>query len=422
MKIYILLFFLLFSNLALSQTQPIDNDGDGYLNISTLDELKWISENPDSWGKNFELDNNIDAAETKDWNDGEGYKPIGNFYGVFDGNNKVISNLTIIKNSKKSRDVGIIGNLEEKGTIKDLALVDSYVEGSYNTGGLVGNSSGGTILNCLFTGTVIGKKQIGGLVGNLVFGTISNCSSSGFVFGTDYLGGLVGQSKDGSIEYSYSESDVEGNEILGGLVGENSSVITNCYSRGMVKGNKDVGGLVGLNGYYIQECYSTGMVIGNYNIGGLIGRNQVYIHNCFWDMQTSRIFDSTDGIGKSTFLMKQKSTFTEVEWNFDEIWNIDDSVNDGYPFLNLAKLTSVEKLENVSLNIYPNPAKSIISFDLESHQIVEYISIVDITGKTVLESKIITGRDINVTELLSGTYFAIVKTRVGNFRDKFIKK
>ena len=49
MKNFITLFVLLFTSIAVNaQTQPTDTDSDGYYNISTLDHLRYVSEN-DSW-------------------------------------------------------------------------------------------------------------------------------------------------------------------------------------------------------------------------------------------------------------------------------------------------------------------------------------------------------------------------------------
>ena len=46
MKRILTLFAMLFAITAVNaQTQPTDTDGDGYYNISTLDHLRYVSEN-----------------------------------------------------------------------------------------------------------------------------------------------------------------------------------------------------------------------------------------------------------------------------------------------------------------------------------------------------------------------------------------
>lgn len=57
MKKSILFLFLLLGLVdnAIAQVQPTDSDGDGFINISTLEHLRWVSENSRSWDDNFEL-------------------------------------------------------------------------------------------------------------------------------------------------------------------------------------------------------------------------------------------------------------------------------------------------------------------------------------------------------------------------------
>jgi len=45
----------------------------------------------------------------------------------------------------------------------------------------------------------------------------------------------------------------------------------------------------------------------------------------------SGLITSDGGTGKTTAEMKQQATFTD--WDFDTIWRINDSDNNGYPFL-----------------------------------------------------------------------------------------
>ncbi len=87
----LVIFSVFIVNNALAQVQPQDTDGDGYYNISTLDHLRWVSENDSCWSWNFELDNDIDASDTRNWNVGDhdnnpatpdsamGWAPIGRY-------------------------------------------------------------------------------------------------------------------------------------------------------------------------------------------------------------------------------------------------------------------------------------------------------------------------------------------------------
>ena len=140
--------------------------------IRTLPELQAVM---DDLAGHYVLMNDIDASETKTWNDGAGFEPIGTgdtpFTGVFDGNGKKIIGLTI--NRPKTNNVGLFGYTGKDCTIKDLGLEGGSVRGSWYVGGLVGCSDG-TITTCYVTGRVSGDKMVGGLVGYSQ-GTITTC-------------------------------------------------------------------------------------------------------------------------------------------------------------------------------------------------------------------------------------------------------
>ncbi|MCL2845897.1 MAG: SUMF1/EgtB/PvdO family nonheme iron enzyme [Chitinivibrionia bacterium] len=95
------------------------------------------------------------------------------------------------------------------------------------------------------------------------------------------------------------------------------------------------GGAVGVNFGTIENGYSTGSVFGSTtNIGGLIGVNQGgTITNSFFDSQTSGRNDDGRGIPRTTFQMRQQSTF--IGWDFNNIWDINPDTNNGMPFLRM---------------------------------------------------------------------------------------
>ncbi len=147
-------------------------------------------------------------------------------------------------------------------------------------------------------------------------------------------------------------SDVSGvNNQVGGLVGRlDQGLVENAFARGDVSGNNRVGGLIGelLSGE-IRNTFSTGKIDSNSSTyGGLIGHNQQgSSSNSFWDTETSgtevgygsTTGSSMDGVtGLPTEEMLEALTFTEADWNFDDIWMIDPDgeINDGYPYLEQA--------------------------------------------------------------------------------------
>jgi hypothetical protein len=325
------------------------------------------------------LGNNIDASETKNWNNGQGFEPIGNrenpFTGSFDGRGYKIYNLYI--NTTRDR-VGLFGFVEWRGIVKNVGLENVKISSTGNyVGGLIGENEG-IVSNCYSTGYVNGRDLVGGLIGDND-GEVFNCYSTVSVDGFINVGGLIGDN-EGTVSNCYSTGSVKGGPGVGGLIGLNAGNVSNCYSTGSVRGYKEAGGLIGYNHFrgVVSNCYSTGSVdakdwyvgglignnygtvsncysIGSVNgkkyVGGLIGYNGGTVSNSFWDTQTSGLEESAGGTGKTTAEMRNVRTYTDVKWSKgldspwdfvgnpyddkgnEDIWDIKPNINNGYPYL-----------------------------------------------------------------------------------------
>jgi hypothetical protein len=343
-----ILIFAIFISLAVGATQARYSGGSGEPNdpyrIANAEDLNDIGNYEEDWSKNFILVNDVNLAQYT----GSQFKVIGRFArwsptdkpftGVFDGNNHKVRNFTWASTGRSY--IGLFGFAG--GQIKNLGMenVDVNAVNRGIVGALVGYS-GGIIMDCYSTGSVSGMSAVGGLVGTNI-GRLTNCYSTGHVTGNDRVGGLVGYNRAYSsyalVTNCYSTGSVDGNEIVGGLAGENTQPfarIRNCYSTGNVTGNDRVGGLLGFNyhGGTITNCYSSGSISAYVAVGGLVGNkdSMSIVVNSFWDTQTSGKSTSAGGVGKTTAEMKTMSTFTDVGWDFVEIWGIGE--NQTYPFL-----------------------------------------------------------------------------------------
>ncbi len=317
------------------------------------------------------------ASENAD--DGSGWLPLGDdtqaFEGTFQGNGHDISGLYIDR--PNTDHVGLFGCIGSDGEVNDVG-VDAEVSGDRYVGGLIGENRG-LVSNSYATGDVYGSGgTVGGLVGfNQNGGTIKNASAHATVIGDiSYTGGLVGHNRH-HIYDSFATGNVVGTNDVGGLVGYNRGldpVILRCYATGDIGGTLNgIGGFVGSNhlGADISDSYSTGNVIrlsGTFtNYGGFVGRNaQARIVNCystgqviyedaddptdkgfsgnvdtsgdyemsgnFWDVETSeQISTAGDATGKSTVEMMTEGTFTEADWDFDDVWHMVEETT--YPLL-----------------------------------------------------------------------------------------
>lgn len=324
----------------------------------------------------------------------EGWEPIGwfnltedtEFKGTFDGNGYFIRDLYI--NRSGEDDVGLFGCLGMGALVTNVRLVDAhvtgndqvgalvgrirpgtveksyasvYVNGRFRVGGLVGDNHGGLVTNSHTSGHVDGFRNAGGLVGlSWNQGVVERSSSSASVFAVDYYaGGLLGQNR-GVLHHSSATGDVNSPSRAGGLVGynykhtTNLGLITNCYATGNVNGTLRIGGLVGEHIGDVFNSYSTGKVLGDELVGGLIGdygAGAGNTENSFWNVESSGMDTSNGGTGKNTVEMMDVATYTDLStqgldepWDFvgdpnddtgpEDIWNIDENFNRGYPFMN----------------------------------------------------------------------------------------
>jgi len=284
-----------------------------------ITDVYQLQEMQDDLDAHYVLANDIDACDTLNWNDGEGFVPVGqdpNFSGLFDGRGYVITGLYI--NRPTEFRVGLFGHIADGAEIKNVGIVDANITAHGSAGTLVGYSLSSKVTNAWSSGSMTGTSSvqygIGGLIGaSKGYGAVvSSCCSLANVktTGINRSGGLIGFQ-------------------LGG------SIITDCYAAGDVTGKRKVGGLIGDNthgedGGYIIRCYSTGKINGSG--GGLVGHNYMgaKTYDSYWDTETSKKSSSSGGAGKTTDQMTQQATF--IGWDFDEIWTIDEGQS--YPYFN----------------------------------------------------------------------------------------
>ncbi len=255
--------------------------------LTTSDDLvklqDLVNSGVDTTNVTFELMNDIDMK-------GVSFRGIGTggadgsddtkyFKGNFNGNEHVISNLTI----NTSEDmVGLFA--VSMGNIDSLGLENCDITGGM-VGGLVYMNTG-NITNSYVTGkiTSVGdEKSVGGFVsGNL--GNISNCYSECEIITTDkayYVGGFAGVSLGGIIKNSYSVAEVSASSsslYVGGFLGfadaQSSVSFSNCYAGGSLSGGGYDGGFIGAlkSSINITDCYTDSSVQGgSYYKGAFIG-------------------------------------------------------------------------------------------------------------------------------------------------------
>lgn len=275
---------------------------DPYL-IETAEQLSNVA---NYYQKYFKITKDIYLNDVTDWENWDKNPPKNTWTPIdlqdsnLDGNNKTIYGLYTAKGNDWQ---GLFHTI--CGSVKDLTISQSLIQGTNYCGSFAGSLSRGSIVNCIFNGKVlVNGNYNGGLLGNLCNENtvISHCTNNGNVENTLEsnnsndalrLGGIVGQAHDyckilnstntGTIS-SYSSQ-------CGGIVGHaynNKStdyiIIDSCINKGNII-TKDteydvtnIGGIAGgaFTHALIDRCVNYGTINAiatDYTsaLGGIVG-------------------------------------------------------------------------------------------------------------------------------------------------------
>lgn len=317
----------------------------------------------------------------------------GAFSGSFDGNGYTVSNLDVftgkyagffgcnegtVKNVTLSNIYvygtryvgGVVGENTSVGVIENCRVLSGNVESDgglndvniggicgYNSGKIAGVNSNGANISA---NTSDVNAYAGGLVGyssaDLV---LENCYNTGNIFSDSagsysFSGGLVGYAASTvTISNSYNTGNVSSRTPIsdaysGGFLGYTDSTINICnsYNTGNISSsggdyNRDLsysGGLAGgaRGGGTISNSYNTGTIDSDDGSGGLVGyvwvRNPLTIVNSYTETFV-KILGAPEYSGEKLFPDDMKKQSSYYGWDFDEVWTIDNNINNGYPVL-----------------------------------------------------------------------------------------
>ena len=258
-------------------------------------------------GQDIELNSVSDGILAK-WKSGEvvpndNWTSIGSasvpFAGEFDGQGHTITGL-FAKDNRTT--LGLFGATAGGSVIKNLRLVDSYVEQtstSYEWGHFTGSvvaDAGGDISNVYSNATVVSPCHYsGGIVGimrptltNAETVTINNCWFDGAIELTNevgYIGGIVGYHENGilNLENVLYTGHIKGNRPttdkygIGGIIGQTYNTVTATNLESVVSagtfdipnGTKWIGSVVG---YFYSGVDSTNT--SNYTLNNVFANRE----------------------------------------------------------------------------------------------------------------------------------------------------
>lgn len=175
-------------------------------NIATAEDLLNIKLNTEG---DYKLTADIDMS-------GVSFTPLPDFTGSLDGQGHVIRNLTF---NNANQDQAALFSTTHGATIKNLGIENANIVGNANAAAIVGRACGGTIQSCYVANSYIeGRDHVGSITGDMnvndnVGVTISDCLSDARLKTRSYqVGGLVGVTNGGTIQNCYFSGTIDGNE------------------------------------------------------------------------------------------------------------------------------------------------------------------------------------------------------------------
>jgi|GEM_PF-844796 len=320
------------SGLALSESSESE-PSDPSLDSEGIRDWYELYDVRDDTNGNYHLENDL-TEETDGYDDlvdtENGWDPIDNFDGEFDGMGYTISNLEIDR--PESDHVGMFAEIGSDGFVFDLNFEDPDIIGGKEEDGRVGTLAGqndGELKNIgVIGGSVTGIEEVGGIAGRhreeLRDSHVTEIEVSGE---ERRIGGIAGVTRrNGAVLNSYvSDSDIVGetedSREIGGLIGYlwTGEIIENSYAENVnINGESDIGGLVGSSGELIKGSYTAeAEVSGESNIGGLVGSNSETILDSSADADVTGSSAVGGLVGDNGELIEDSFSEGTVDGEFD---------------------------------------------------------------------------------------------------------
>lgn len=242
--------------------------------INSPEDMQYLHQNPNGY---FKLGQDVDMSS---YTTGDGWLPVPEFSGKFEGRGYIISNLNVSRASQ--RYCGLFGQVKNGASINNLKLENVNIIGGEYTGAIAGACSG-NVSNCTVSGNVSSQSaNVGGIFGLFENGTVRNVFSTLSVNGSENVGGFVGSIASGTIENASHVGKVTGFENVGGFAGRISPLsdtrISQVYSDASIIANENAGGALGaiemqnVSKLKILDTYAHGKITScSSTAGGFVG-------------------------------------------------------------------------------------------------------------------------------------------------------
>lgn len=299
-----------------------ETDVNSYIPISSADDLRNILPNC-----NYILENDIDLSSFE-------WTPLDAFTGVFNGNNKTISGLTIISNNSHQNSIGLFSSIN--GSVFDLTLenvtitLSDFIE-DYKIGALAGlvetnSTNPASIRNVTInSGSITAQTAIfvGGVVGYSLNSQLQNLTNKATISGFTNVGGICGFACTSTTAYKLTNyGAINGSTDIGGVIGCVSTIqsavgsFTYLSNYGIVNSSGNcAGGVIGILGnqqavdasIVINNLYNYEQVSAKYISGGIIAQAFVSGTVNYYNFTNTKKVSGEKCVGGIFGILKTKS-------------------------------------------------------------------------------------------------------------------
>ncbi len=365
-------------------TNGIITDGTNMPNDSTFSGYTVSMENDIYLNDTSDYVNWGTTAPTNNWSN----KVIGvknPFAGTFDGNSHYVKGMYSL-GSSNDNDYGLFAY--SNGVIQNLLVERSFLK----KGGTIVFNNDGTVRDCYNESDITSVSELGGIAYRNK-GTIEHCGNNGDLSGSTVYGIAIYNENDGKVKHCYNKGNLHG-ALAGGIStgwveysyncgkisgmynssasGIGADTALYCYNSGEINSGLVAG--ITLNcseGNSIQYCYNTGKIVGNGGAGicrtvGGTSEAPATIKYCYssgratYGIYSKIAGKSSTGIctkmvscysidangiisdeelekisrqNVSTLPLSYFKNLSNLEGFSTSVWEVDSSINDGYPYL-----------------------------------------------------------------------------------------
>lgn len=337
-----------------------DGSSDNPYQIENIHQLQNIKDEGDV-SSHYELIDDIDAYETRFWNDGKGFEPIEGqgslgselaFYGDFDGNGHVIKDLYI--NRPNENYVGLFNILgydedwENRGMVRDVGFISPHITGGLHVG---------TIAGMMRDSTHIRETYV---VDGRILSSDEEADESWDDVDEPSVGSFVGQmshgTEDAIINISYSSSTVE-------IVESFDSEAEETFAGGII-------GRMQTEWSSLWSLYSTTHVSGADSNGGITGSFYfgATLEDLYYNEETSGDASDIGAEPRTTSEMTYPYVDTFENFDFDNMWQGDDGETDDW------RTDYVDNYGYPALSFEQEPEYNIVAFTVQDDGCVNIVS------------------------------------------------